>query len=209
MNLDGLFQELLFLCLAWILLIGLIITLVINFTSQRENRRWVVIPLVFAIIFSFLFAANTISIVNASPKLEFSKPIKYNPQLGTAYVSIMVLNRGEKVAKNCVGEIVVRGLNSEPLKVVWGSGVESKDILPYDGNERLYFLAADPDKIPTRVVPYYPGVFRPPRSDDPWLLKSGDYNVQLIVRSENSRPASVEMDVHVGQAWDDLRCVIK
>ncbi len=209
MNLDGLFQELLFLCLAWILLIGLIISLVINFANQKESRRWVVIPGVFAIIFAILFAANTVSILTVSPKLELTKPAKYNPQLGTAYVSIMVLNKGEAVAKNCVGEIIVRGSNPEPLKVVWGSGVESKDILPYEGNERLYFLVADPDKVPVRVVPYYPGVFRPPRADDPWLLKAGDYSVQLIVRSENSKPAAVEMDVHVGQTWEDVRCVVK
>jgi hypothetical protein len=209
MNPDGLFQDTLFLFIGWIMLLGLMVSLVFAITNQRDNRKWVIISAALGALFIILFAVSTISTMTVSPKLEFSKPVKYNPQQGTAYVSIMIVNKGEKVAKNCVGEIIIRGLNSEPLKVVWGGEAETKNILPYEGNERLYFLVADPDKTPTRVVPYYPGVSRPPRADDPWLLKSGDYNLQLSVRSENSRPASVELGVHVGQTWEDVKCIVK
>ena len=105
---------------------------------------------------------------------------------------------------------VISGYLNEPgVKIVWGDGSVSKDILPDGSSERLYFLVADPDTEPLRIVPYYPSVFTPPREDDPWLLDQGEHILDLTIRGENIEPRQIEMVLYIGSGWEELTCNIK
>jgi hypothetical protein len=202
-------MQLAFLCVALVLLLGLIATLLYLARYLWENRRPLIIAMVLSGILIVMFGAAIALTLISGPRLELAAPAKSNPGLGNAYVSIMVTNKGDVVAKNCTGEITIEGVNKEPIKVVWSGGTESSNIVAGGGNDRLYLLVADPDKTPVRVIPYYTGAFTPPRTDDPWLLKPGDYTVKLVVRSENASTQSMALALHIGQKWEDLSCTVK
>ena len=209
-GMGGLFEELPFLCVGLILLFGLLVFLGLAINNfQKDGQRWATIAGVFGGIFAILFTASTISTLKVSPELEISKPVRDSPFGGVAYVSIMVSNKGEMVGKNCMGEIVLSELWTEPVKVVWGGGSEAKDILPYGGSARLYLLVAATSESPITVVPYYRGVHKPPYSTDPWRIEQGNYNLELTLRCENAKPESVQLDLSVGQTWEDLKCHLK
>jgi hypothetical protein len=202
-------MQLAFLCVSLVLLIGILIVLLYVARYQWDNRRPVIIAMVLSGILIVMFGIAVALTLVSGPRLEIAVPVKSNPGLGSAYVSVLVTNKGDVIANGCTGEITIDGLNKEPVKMAWAGNHESADIVAGGGSGRLYFLVADPDKIPALVIPYYTGAFNPPRTDDPWLLKPGDYTLRLVIRSENGKPQSAEYALHVGQKWDDLSCTLK
>jgi len=201
-------METIFLIAGLVLSAAILAAVAIVFKNAGRNRA-ATAALLLSCVLVILMAAGSAIGLTASPKIELSNAVKSNPGKGNAYISIMVTNNGDIIAKNCAGEMVVDGLSDRPLKVVWGDGSVNRDILPDGGSEKLYFLVADPDSDPVRVVPYYPSVFTPPREDDAWLLKAGEHTLTLTVRGENISPITVEMALHIGQTWDSVSCTIK
>jgi len=202
-------MQLAFLCVALVLLLGLLATLLYLARYLWENRRPLIIAMVLSGLLIVMFGAAIALTLVSGPRLELAVPAKSNPGLGSSYISIMVTNKGDVLAKNCTGEMIIEGVNKEPVKVVWGGGSVSSNIVAGGGNDRLYMLVADPDKSPVRVIPYYSGAFIPPRTDDPWLLKPGEYTMKLVVRGENASPVSMDLSLHIGQKWDDVSCTVK
>jgi hypothetical protein len=202
-------MQLAFLGVSLVLLIGILVVLLYVARYQWENRRPVIIAMVLSCILIVMFGIAVALTLVSGPKLDIAAPVKSNPGLGSAYVSVMVTNKGDVLASGCTGEITIDGINKEPAKVVWAGNYSSVDLVAGGGNSRLYLLVADPDKATALVVPYYVGAFTPPRTDDPWLLKPGDYTIRLVLRCENGKPQSAEYALHVGQKWDDLSCKVR
>jgi hypothetical protein len=198
-----------FLYIGSALLVGLMVILLYVARYQWENRRPVVIAMVLTGMLMVMFASGIFLTLVSGPRLDLAAPVKTNPGQGNAYVSIMITNRGDVVARDCTGEITIDGITKLPMKLVWAGGSDSQNIVSGGGNGQLYLLVADPDKVPVRVIPYYSGALTPPRTDDPVLLKAGDYTLKLAIRSENTGPLFIEYLLHVGQKWDELSCRVK
>jgi hypothetical protein len=175
------------------LAIGLVVCLGLSiFNFRRDRQAWAAIAGVFAAALLILCGYITIFSPIGKPKLDVSAPTKHPPCGEVAYVSILVGNNGEGTAKNCVGEILLKELQCEPIKVVWEGETENKDILPHGGSARLYLLIAYTGEVPVIVVPHYPNVTRywHPSPDYCWRIKPGSYDLVLTVRSENAKPLS-------------------